>query len=88
MTLTAPPLYRPDLEETKLGEGTFYQTQLGLKPTRKHFFAPIDSTYAEAVNRDAETVEYTDEEEKKVKRKIDRTVLPLVICRYSFNFPV
>ncbi|KAG6915615.1 hypothetical protein DXG01_010691 [Tephrocybe rancida] len=71
-----------DLEESKAGtDGTFHQAQLGFKPKRKHFFAPVDSTYAGAVHLDAEAVEYTDEEEKQVKRKIDRTVLPLVTCR-------
>ncbi|KAG5350387.1 hypothetical protein C0989_011253 [Termitomyces sp. Mn162] len=89
------------LEENKVGaEGTFYQAQLRLKPTRNHFFAPVDLVHAEAVHRDAETVEYSDEEEvsltpsrlgissnsfhfqkRQVKRKIDTTILPLVICR-------
>ncbi|KAF8065095.1 MFS general substrate transporter [Lyophyllum atratum] len=79
-----------DVEETK-GEvegavdGTYNQAQLGFKAKRKHFFAPIDAGYADAVHRDAETVEYTEEEEKQVKRKIDRTVLPLVVCSYIFN---
>ncbi|KAH0578448.1 hypothetical protein H2248_003594 [Termitomyces sp. 'cryptogamus'] len=56
------------LEENKVGaEGTFYQAQLRLKPTRNHFFAPVDLVHAEAVHRDAETVEYSDEEERQVK---------------------
>ncbi|KAJ3998253.1 MFS general substrate transporter [Lentinula boryana] len=69
-------------------EGTAHQNELGPKLKRAHFFSPLDPAVAEAVNLDAETVEYTPEEEYKVKRKIDNVVLPLVICRcviYSFQ---
>ncbi|KAF8956872.1 MFS general substrate transporter [Flammula alnicola] len=61
-------------------EGTAYQSELGPKPKRKHFFLSLDPAYADAVRRDAEDVEFTAEEEKK----IDNTVLPLVICRCYF----
>ncbi|THH18893.1 hypothetical protein EW146_g2180 [Bondarzewia mesenterica] len=44
-------------------EGTLYQSQLGEKSTRKHFFSPLDSTVAEAVHKDAEGVQYTEKEE-------------------------
>jgi len=77
-----------DIEKIKVeadSDGTFYQAQLGFRAKRKHFFSKTDPLYAEAVHRDAATVEYTEEEEKSVKRKIDRTVLPLVICSYIFN---
>ncbi|KAF8153184.1 MFS general substrate transporter [Crassisporium funariophilum] len=67
-------------------EGTLFQSQLGPKPHRKHFFSPLDPTYADAVHRDAETVEYTIEEERVVKKKIDNTVLPLVICRFAWSY--
>ncbi|KDR77295.1 hypothetical protein GALMADRAFT_66247 [Galerina marginata CBS 339.88] len=63
-------------------EGILYQSELGPKAHRKHFFSPLDSSYADAVNRDAEAVEYTAEEERAVRKKIDNTVLPLVICRF------
>lgn len=66
-------------------EGTQHQSELGPKPRRKHFFSPLDQDYAAAVQEDAKTVEYTPEEDYKVKRKIDNTVLPLVICSYVFN---
>ncbi|CAA7268788.1 unnamed protein product [Cyclocybe aegerita] len=66
-------------------DGTLHQAELGPKPQREHFFSPLDSRYAEAVHRDAEMVEYTPEEESKVRRKIDNTVLPLVVCSYVFN---
>ncbi|KAJ3829483.1 MFS general substrate transporter [Lentinula raphanica] len=66
-------------------EGTARQSELGPKLKRAHFFSPLDPAVAEAVNRDAETVEYTADEEYKVKRKIDNVVLPLVICSYIFN---
>ncbi|KAJ7135487.1 MFS general substrate transporter [Mycena crocata] len=62
-------------------EGDYHQSQLGPKPTRKHFFSPLDPGYADAVNRDAETVEFTEAEERAVKRKIDMVVLPLIVCR-------
>ncbi|KAK7056694.1 hypothetical protein VNI00_002411 [Paramarasmius palmivorus] len=66
-------------------EGTAHQNELGPKPKRRHFFSPLDETYAAAVHEDAKTVEYTPEEDYKVKRKIDNVVLPLVICSYVFN---
>ncbi|KAJ7701814.1 hypothetical protein B0H17DRAFT_1128044 [Mycena rosella] len=61
--------------------GEYHQSQLGPKPTRKHFFSALDSGYADAVNLDAEAVEYTEAEERAVRRKIDLVVLPLIICR-------
>ncbi|KAK7042317.1 MFS general substrate transporter [Favolaschia claudopus] len=65
--------------------GDHHQSQLGPKAERKHFFSPLDPAYADAVNRDAETVEYTEAEEKAVKRKIDTVVLPLIVSSYIFN---
>ncbi|KAH9912232.1 MFS general substrate transporter [Amylocystis lapponica] len=59
-------------------EGTFYQSQVP-KAKRRNFFAQTDNTRADAVHKDAETVEYTEEEERIVRRKIDKTVLTLVI---------
>ena len=44
-------------------EGTTHQSAIGPKPTRKHFFSPLDSTYADAVHKDAETVQFTPEED-------------------------
>ncbi|KAI3607385.1 mfs transporter [Moniliophthora roreri] len=61
-------------------EGTAHQNELGPKPIRRHFFSPLDGTYAAAVHEDAKTMEYTPEEDYRVKRKIDNVVLPLVIC--------
>ncbi|KAF9267538.1 MFS general substrate transporter [Marasmius fiardii PR-910] len=66
-------------------EGTAHQDALGPKAKRRHFFSPLDRSFADAVNEDAKTVEFTPEEDYKVKRKIDNTVLPLVICSYIFN---
>ncbi|KAJ7057141.1 MFS general substrate transporter [Mycena amicta] len=63
-------------------EGTYYQSLLGPTAKRAHFFSPLDQNYADACHRDAETVEYTEEEERKVKRKIDLTVLTLIVCSY------
>ncbi|KAJ7614611.1 major facilitator superfamily domain-containing protein [Mycena polygramma] len=66
-------------------EGEYHQSQLGPKAARKHFFSPLDPAYADAVNRDAETVDFSDAEERAVKRKIDLVVLPLIVCSYIFN---
>ncbi|TFK31426.1 MFS general substrate transporter [Crucibulum laeve] len=66
-------------------DGTNHQSLLGPKPRRKHFFSPLDPGYADAIHKDAEEVVYTEEEERRVKKKIDNTVLPLVICSYVFN---
>ncbi|KAJ3888507.1 MFS general substrate transporter [Lentinula edodes] len=63
-------------------EGTARQNELGPKLKRAHFFSPLDPAVAEAVNKDAETVEYTPEEDYKVKRKIDNVVLPLIKAIY------
>lgn len=49
-------------------EGDYHQSQMGPKPTRKHFFSPLDSGYADAVHRDAETVEFTEAEEVRAVR--------------------
>ncbi|KAI0316875.1 hypothetical protein OF83DRAFT_203551 [Amylostereum chailletii] len=60
-------------------EGTYYQSQI--EPRRGFaFFAPLPEVYAQAVHKDAETVEYTEAEEKAVRRKIDFRVLPLIVC--------
>ncbi|PFH50844.1 hypothetical protein AMATHDRAFT_75321 [Amanita thiersii Skay4041] len=61
--------------------GTYHQSLLGPKATRRHFFSPLDSTSATAVHKDAEHVEYDGGEERQVRRKIDNRVLPLVIVR-------
>lgn len=50
-------------QEQQQAEGTSYQEALGPKAHRKHFFSPLDPAWAEAVHRDAETVQYTPEEE-------------------------
>lgn len=44
-------------------EGTFHQGQMGPKPKRKHFFSSLDPSYADAVHRDAASVEYSEDEE-------------------------
>jgi hypothetical protein len=43
--------------------GTTAQGQLGKAPARRHFFASLDATAADAVKSDAERVTYTEEEE-------------------------
>lgn len=72
-------------QEKANAEGTMYQSQLGEKAIRKHFFSPLDPAFAEAVHKDAEGVQYTEEEEKAVRHKIDLRVLSLVVCSYTFN---
>ncbi|KAE9410087.1 MFS general substrate transporter [Gymnopus androsaceus JB14] len=76
-----------DVEKHLPGErdGTAHQDELGSRLKRAHFFSPLDPACAQAVNLDAEMVQYTAEEEYKVKRKIDNAVLPLVIASYIFN---
>lgn len=78
-----------DTEDCRVEEanadGTHYQSQLGEKLRRRNFFSPLDTTVADAVHKDAEFVEYTEEEERSVRKKIDRRVLSLVIGSYLFN---
>lgn len=73
--------------DANLAEGTFHQMQAEADPTRtwKQFFSPLPRIAADAVNKDAETVEFTPDEESKVRRKIDIRVLSLVIASYIFN---
>ncbi len=53
--------------DAALSDGTFYQLQVSGKPVRKHFFSPPDGTLAEAVNRDADNVQFTDVEEVRIQ---------------------
>ncbi|EIW53507.1 MFS general substrate transporter [Trametes versicolor FP-101664 SS1] len=73
------------VQDSTLSEGTFHQAQVAGIAERKHFFSPPDASLAEAVNRDADNVEFTEEEERAVRRKIDVRVLSLVVCSYIFN---
>ena len=74
-----------DIEEARVeasnSEGTLHQAALGERAKRRHFFSALDREVADAVHKDAETVEFTEAEEKEVRRKIDRRVLSLVIGR-------
>ncbi|KAH9910536.1 MFS general substrate transporter [Fomitopsis serialis] len=78
-----------DIEEARIEdpntEGTRFQAALGERARRRQFFSRLDTEVADAVNKDAETVEFTADEEKTVRRKIDRRVLSLVIGSYLFN---
>lgn len=49
-------------DQQQASDGILHQSGLG-PPQRKHFFSPLDPAWAEAVHRDAETVQYTPEEE-------------------------
>ncbi|KAI0325735.1 MFS general substrate transporter [Cubamyces sp. BRFM 1775] len=71
--------------DAALAEGTFYQSRTAGVTKRRHFFSPPDAGLAEAVNQDADNVEYTEDEEKAVRRKIDMRVLTLVVSSYIFN---
>lgn len=51
------------VQDSTLSEGTFHQAQVAGIAKRKHFFSPPDASLAEAVNRDADNVEFTEEEE-------------------------
>ena len=44
-------------------DGTFHQSQLVGRDVRRGFFSPPDAALAEAVNHDADTVEFTEAEE-------------------------
>ncbi|KAI0366510.1 MFS general substrate transporter [Pilatotrama ljubarskyi] len=75
----------PVVKDSALSDGTFHQSQVAGRPERKHFFSPPDAAIADAVNKDADNVEFTEEEERAVRRKIDARVLTLVVCSYIFN---
>ncbi|KAK7460871.1 hypothetical protein VKT23_008801 [Stygiomarasmius scandens] len=68
--------------------GTFYQSKVNLhRGFLRNLFLPLDKEYMNAVHRDAEGVIYEDggEEERKIKRKIDNRILPLIILSFVFN---
>ena len=48
-----------------LSDGTFHQSQVSGQPAavRRHFFSPPDGALADAVNRDADNVDFTLAEE-------------------------
>ncbi|KAI0664161.1 MFS general substrate transporter [Cubamyces menziesii] len=73
------------VKDAALAEGTFYQSRAAGATKRRHFFSPPDAALADAVNQDADNVEYTEEEEKAVRHKIDMRVLTLVVSSYIFN---
>ncbi|OSD00480.1 MFS general substrate transporter [Trametes coccinea BRFM310] len=75
----------PVVKDAAIAEGTFHQARVAGQVRRKHFFSPPDAALAEAVNRDADNFEFTEEEEKAVRRKIDLRVLTLVVSRYLVN---
>ena len=56
-------------------EGTSHQSELGPEAKQKHFFAPLDPAYADAVNKDAEYVAFTADEE----------VWSFIICLWSMT---
>ena len=43
--------------------GTLHQNAIGHRARKRFFFSPLDPASAEAVHKDAETVQYTPEEE-------------------------
>ena len=53
----------PVVRDSAFSEGTFYQSKVVGKAVRKHFFSPPDAALAEAVNLDADHVEFTEAEE-------------------------
>ncbi|KAI1792408.1 MFS general substrate transporter [Ganoderma leucocontextum] len=75
----------PSMRASAHSDGTFHQSQLVGKDVRNGFFSPPDAALAEAVNQDADTVEFTEAEEKAVRYKIDMRVLTLVVTSYIFN---
>ncbi|KAF8826959.1 hypothetical protein HHX47_DHR5000929 [Lentinula edodes] len=67
-------------------EGTARQNELGPKLKRAHFFSPLDPAVAEAVNKDAETVEYTPEED--TERTCKKFGNAHVITAFNENFGI
>lgn len=53
----------PSVRASPHADGTFHQSQLVGRDVRRGFFSPPDAALAEAVNHDADTVEFTEAEE-------------------------
>ena len=49
--------------DSPFSEGTYHQSQLSQDPIKKGFFTNPDAALAEAVNKDADVVEFTLAEE-------------------------
>jgi len=72
--------------------GAFYQSKVNQrKGFLENLLLPLDKEYMDAVHRDAERVAYEDggEEEKRIKRKIDKRILPFLLlsfmCESTFD---
>jgi hypothetical protein len=72
-------------------EGVYHQSLLPACSKIEVLISKLSAKQAAAVHADAEQVVYSDEEEKKVKRKIDLLVLPLVftavVCEFTILLP-
>lgn len=53
----------PVLRDSAFSEGTYHQSQLSQDALKFTLFSKPDATLAEAVNKDADTVEFTEDEE-------------------------
>lgn len=73
--------------DANLAEGTFHQMQAEADPTRtwKQFFSPLPRIAADAVNKDAETVEFTPDEEVRSISATDKYCIRSVCCRAKYG---
>ena len=71
-----------DHAENPNTEGTYHQSKLPPRVWYKALVTKLNPEHSAAVHADADQVVYTEAEEKKVRRKIDRVVLPLIVCSY------
>ncbi|KZV74983.1 MFS general substrate transporter [Peniophora sp. CONT] len=74
-----------DHAENPNTDGTYHQSKLPPRIWYKALVTKLSPEHSAAVHADADQVVFSEVEEKKVRRKIDRVVLPLIVCSYIFN---
>jgi hypothetical protein len=72
-------------EILQIQEGTFYQSKTAQRQGfLKRLFSPLERACMDAVHQDAEGVVYEEggEEERRIKKKVDNRILPLIILSF------
>ena len=73
---------KPDLTHVHYEPAAGIAGILNAPVTSLALVTKLNPEHSAAVHADADQVVYTEAEEKKVRRKIDRVVLPLIVCSY------
>ncbi|KAF8336437.1 MFS general substrate transporter [Cantharellus anzutake] len=88
--ISKPVVRLSDAESPEIGyhRGSDDKEPVVVKHARKGvlgFFSGIERTAADEIEQMAESITFTEEEAKAVRRKIDLRVLPIIVFSYIFN---